>query len=637
MVSIRSLSAILTYVIALCGVIPLFPWLNNAPRLILILGFLSGIWQERRGSWQIKPWMQNSAILPVFLYYAVQFSHSNPVQPVVSLLAIMLAVRLSGEKTIRHSQQIQALSLFCLASSSLFDLSPLFLVYLGLMLLLVAVALVLLTFQDQQGTLLVSRPELRQVLLAGCLMPLLSIPLLLFFFPILPRTQLPLWNFLATPTVRSSGFSDKVETGVQSSAGESRTLAFRAELPRQPRQQLYWRGTVFNRILGQRWIRNEAVPAEEPVFGGQLVQQIIYSEQATSKVLIALDRAASLSLPRLKEFPDGVFEHSGPVGRRLSYTAKSETSGMVATDRSINRAFYLELPEGLSPKVSRLADDIRRSANGDRQRLELLETYFRNGGYRYSLRGLPTGGHALEQFLFEDKQGHCEFFASSFALLLRAAGVPCRLVGGYVGGEYNELGGYYLVTDDLAHVWVEAWIDGSGWLRIDPSSFAVNAGDVWGAAKTRSLLLRLQMAIDYLNYQWNRSVITYDFEQQFEIVRRAGKKWQGFDPAKVLRTLLPYAALMLLACGLWLLARRTSLFHKREDLILRRFLRRIDRDYGIDAEDGQVGLFELAERTGNEKVREFVTIYAGALYCDRRLNDDEYRRLRQIIRGGFEG
>lgn len=634
MVSIRSLSAVLTYVIALCGVIPLFPWLTTAPRLILMLAFLSGIWQDRRGSWQIKPWMQNCAIIPVFLYYAVQFSRSNPIQPVVSLLAIMLAVRLSGEKTVRHSLQIQALSLFCLASSSLFDLSPLFLIYLGLMLLLVAVTLVLLTFQDQQGTLPVSRPELRRILLAGALMPLLSLPLLLFFFPILPRTQMPLWNFLAAPTVRTSGFSDKVEPGVQASVGESKTLAFRAEMLRQPQQRLYWRGAVFNRLQGQRWMRAEAVPGEQPVFGGQLVEQTIYSEPSVSRVLIALDRAASIALPRLKRSPDGVFEHWGAAGKRLSYTVKSEPSGSIAVSRPINRPYYLHLPDTLPQKVTALADDIRRRGTSDRQRLELLETYFRNGGYRYSLRGLPTGERALEQFLFESKQGHCEFFASAFAVLLRAAGVPCRLVGGYVGGEYNQLGGYYLVSEDLAHVWVEVLVE-DGWLRIDPSSFAINAGEVWGGEKSRPLMLRLRLALDYFNYQWNRSVITYDFEQQLEYARRAGKRLQGFDPARVLRVSAPYIGLIVICVSLFFAAQRKFFFRKREELILRRFMRRIEHNYGIDTQAGQIGLFEISERVGNERVKEFVDIYAGSLYRDRRLTDQEYVRLRSILRDGF--
>src|SRR6185369_3467324 len=156
-----------------------------------------------------------------------------------------------------------------------------------------------------------------------------------------------------------------------------------------------------------------------------------------------------------------------------------QPGGLIGQRKSINRQFYLQLPDRLPSRVMSLVSEIVRTGKDDQARVEFLESYFRNGGYRYSTKDLATGDRALEQFLFEKKQGHCEFFASSFALLLRAAGVPCRLVGGYLGGEYNELGGYYLITNDKAHVWVEAFIEGSGWMRIDPSSFAANAGEVW--------------------------------------------------------------------------------------------------------------------------------------------------------------
>ncbi len=219
--------------IGLCGMMPLFPWLTTLPRVILVAGLICGLWQDRRGSWQLKPWMQNVAIIPVFFYYALQFSRANPVQPVISVLAIMLAVRLSGEKTVRHSLQIYALSMFCLASSSLFDLSPVFLVYLGFLLFMVALALVLLTFQNQDPAMTVSMPDLKRILCSGLLMPVLAVPLLLFFFPIMPRTQLPLWHFLTPPPARTTGYSDTVEPGSQSSISESRSLAFRAEMSRQ--------------------------------------------------------------------------------------------------------------------------------------------------------------------------------------------------------------------------------------------------------------------------------------------------------------------------------------------------------------------------------------------------------------------
>jgi transglutaminase-like putative cysteine protease len=634
MASINTLISILSYAIALCGMLPLFPWLENVPRLIVVAGLAAGIWQAVRGPWLLKNWIFNVAIVPVFLYYALQFSRTNPVQPVVSVLAIMLATRLAGPKNTRHYLQISTLSLFCLASSSLFDLSPRFLLYLGLILLLVAVSLVLLTFYDQDSAMSLAHSDLRKVLAAGLLMPLVSLPLLIFFFPLLPRTQLPLWNFLAAPASRTSGFSDQVEPGISSQAGTSRVLAFRAEMQPLAQQQLYWRGTVFNRVEGRRWVR-VAAPSENINYTGRRISQTIYPEPGSSRILLALDAPASLTLQRSRRLPDGVYEYQGSLGKRLVYTAESISTGTQATSTDIKRSFYLTLPDNLPERIQRLADNIQSRGRNDASRLELLEAFFRNNGFRYSKSGLPTGENALEQFVFESKQGHCEFFASSFALTLRAAGVPARLVGGYLGGEYNQMGGYYQVSEEMAHVWVEVYITGQGWLRVDPSSFAENAGSVWSAPRV-SFLSKVRMALDSLYHTWNRAVITYDFERQVDAARKVGARMQTVVVVRMLKVFLPYLAAVIGLVGVGsIVLYRKRIFLSREDRLLRCFYQRVRQDCGVAVERGRVGLFEIAVQTDNPAVREFADIYAGAVYRDRRPTDDEYRRLRKIVKEGF--
>jgi len=215
--------------------------------------------------------------------------------------------------------------------------------------------------------------------------------------------------------------------------------------------------------------------------------------------------------------------------------------------------------------------------------------------------------------------------------LLRAAGVPSRLVGGYLGGEYNEFGGYYLVTDDKAHVWVEAYIEGSGWERIDPSSFAINAGELWTAPTSQGLMQRLSLLLDSINYAWNRTVVSYDFEQQMTIARTVSSRLQGISPEKLFRSFVPYLAGGLLIASLLLAARRASLFRSREQRTLHRFLRTVGREFGMSPLEGGTGLFEIAAASGNGHVSAFVAIYAGAVYHDRRLTDDEYLQLRKIL------
>lgn len=634
--TLNLLIALLSYGIALCGIVPLFPWLEPAPRLILAAGMAAGIWQDLRRPWPLKNWVVNTAIVPVFLFYAVQFSRLNPVQPVVSVLAIMLAARLAGPKNARHYLQMAALSLFCLASSSLFDLGSAFLAWLVLMLMMVAVLLVLVTFYVQDSRMQLTRADLRKVLLSGLLMPLASLPLLLLFFPILPRTQLPLWDIMAASAARTSGLSDQVEPGGSSAVGESRVPVLRVEMPRQPQQQLYWRGTVFNRIEGSRWVRVEP-PFERIVYSRQRIIQTIYPEPGTSRILPAVEAPAALKLYRSRQSSDGVYEYQGRPGSRFTYVAESVSSALLPVAGEIRRAFYLDVPDNQPARIRQLADDIRRRGTSDSARLAQLELYYRNGGFRYSKTGLPTGEHALEQFLFENKQGHCELFAASFALILRSAGVPARLVGGYLGGEYNDLGGYYLVNEAMAHVWVEAFISGRGWVRVDPSAFAENAGTVWGGAPPQSILRKIQQTLDSLNHTWNSAVITYDFERQVSAVRSAGRRLQGIDGKTAFRSAVHYLLIVAGAAGACLaLMYRKRLFPSREERLLRAFYRRVRLDCSLKVERGRVGLFELADLTGNHRVRLFADTYAGAVYRDRKLTDDEYGRLLQIIRNGFK-
>ncbi|MDK9717475.1 MAG: DUF3488 and transglutaminase-like domain-containing protein [Trichlorobacter sp.] len=631
MVTSSRLVTILCFAIAIAGVIPIFAWLELSPRLVFAAGLLIGILQEFKGRWHLKNWQFNLILVPVFIWYTLQYSSSNPIHPVVSVLVIMLAARLAGEKSIRNLMQVNLLALFCLASRSLFDLSPSFLVWLALLLLLVPVSLVLLTFHAQDGALTFTRKEVRRVALSALLMTLLTLPAMAILFPILPRTAFPLWTFLNQPTSGSTGMSDKVEPGAVASMAESAALAFRAEMEQQTTPP-YWRGTVFNTIQNSRWSRNPSVPSETSVPAGKQVSQIIYPEPSASKILIGLDAAAEVALPSVRVSPDAVFDYPRGLGKRVGYKVRSGTGGLLRTSKMINLNFYLRLPAELSPQIRQLAEQIKKTGKTDQERLELAEQHFLNGGYRYSREGLPTGKDAIHQFLFVSKQGHCEFFASSLALLLRTAGVPARLVGGYLGGEYNQIGGYYLVRQDAAHVWVEAYIAGKGWVRTDPSRFATNAGAVWNIKQKLSLAARLRLLADTLDYRWNRSVVSYDFERQVSQLRSAGSKLQTLEQAIKSR----WRWALLVVSGLLLLfLLRTLRLHRfccnQEEQLLRRFRQVLKKRFGETLVTENKGLFEIAIATNDEQVQQFAVIYAAAVYQDRKLVRDEVRQLSKLL------
>ena len=203
-------------------------------------------------------------------------------------------------------------------------------------------------------------------------------------------------------------------------------------------------------------------------------------------------------------------------------------------------------------------------------------------------------------------------------------------------GDYNDLGGYYLVTEDMAHVWVEAFIAGKGWVRIDPSSFALNAGAIWGGGRKPGLLSKLRLTLDSFDHYWNRTIISYDFEQQVHAVRTVSRSLHGMELRKLGKNV--WSALLLLAgmCGVIILYKqRKWLLPSREERLLRMFYLGVERDCNIRVEYGRQGLFELASVCANQGVNDFVQIYAGAVYRDRSLTSDEYHRLKRIVREGF--
>lgn len=628
--------SLLSFAIVLCGLIPLFPWLSLFPRIALASSLAIAIWQEYRSIPPLKNFVLNFAAIPVFVYYAAQFSLTNPVTPVVSILAVMLSIRLIGTKSGRHHLQIHALSLFCLAASSLFDLSPLFLVYLSLLLMLGAVSLVLLTFHAHAPGLQLSRNLLRNIMVAGLLIPLASLPMLAVFFPLLPRTPLPLWNFMGASSAANSGFSDKVEPGRSATIAETFVTAFRAEMPRMNQQQLYWRGTVFNSLEGNRWYRDTKVPFEQSSQIGPLVVQTVYPEPGNSRALFGLDIPVSVDHPRSRQYPDRVYEKIFLSSKRQSYQVKSANAGFLPVGKNPDPAFYLKLPAQTSSRINALGSSFKKSGQNSSVTLEKIIDFFRSGNYRYSMTGLPTGEKALETFLFETRSGNCEFYAASFAILARSAGIPSRMVGGYLGGEYNDLGQYYQVSENMAHVWVEVFIDGKGWVRIDPSGFAMNASSLWGEKKKRDPLLKLRMAIDSFNHAWNRSVITFDFERQAETARAASKSLQNLKAEKVLPAVVPY---LLLSAGavfcIVMFRKRRVLFPSPEKRLLLQFYRKIQKDCGISAEPDKLGIFEISDATGSKSARAFANIYGNAFYHDRKLTKDEENQLRLLLKSGF--
>ncbi len=629
MVRISFLLEILAYTIAFLAYLPLFPYLEAAPRFALPAALLLGPFAGRKG-WRLAGPLPTIVSIIFFLYYAAQFNRENIAGPAVNLLVLLLAIRLVSEKKVRHYLQIFALSLFSLAGSSLFSLDMYFLVYLILLVFLIAAALVILTFHGADENLAFSGRGMKSLLSVAFLIPFGAMPLMCVFFVILPRTQYPLWNFLNVAGSRVAGFSEKVQPGATASVGEAKRPVFRASCIRLSPEQLYWRGTVLNTPTGNAWVREEPPSGETGRIAKKgNVHQTIYPEPARSGYFFALNVPSRIYGIRTSLSGDFVAKSPSAAARRVKYDAVSVSSDTIATKTGIDRAFYLKLPRALPPRFVAVARNIAQSGKNDLEKLELLRKFFISSKLSYATSGLPVSADPLDEFMFNTKRGNCEFFASSFALLLRMAGVPSRLVGGYFGGAYNDLGGYYLVTEEMAHVWVEAYLDGRGWVMVDPSTLAANFGKARDE-RDEGLGFRLRMFLDSCDYYWNMTVIAYDLEKQIQLAGKIDFRMRriAFPPHPGRTLFLAGTALLVLV----LTAMAVKLGRlSREEKILRKFLRKVKRKYHIEILPS-TGLHEMAASGNDPRVDEFVAIYSRAVYGDRRLNDAEYRRLCHLLR-----
>ncbi|MEJ2699995.1 MAG: DUF3488 and transglutaminase-like domain-containing protein, partial [Desulfuromonadales bacterium] len=512
-------------------------------------------------------------------FYASEAGRDNLVAPAVNVLALLLAVRLLTEKTGRNYLQIFALALFALAGSSLLSLSPVFFLYLVLLVVAVTIGLVLLTFHAADPRMALDRRQLKQVLATALVLPAASLLLMVFFFFILPRTSRPLWNFLNPGPVARSGVGDEVRPGAFAGITASREVAFRAGCEKLDPSQLYWRGVVLRALKGDAWVAGDVPDGEESrAVGGRPVQQTIW----------------------------GILQPRGKM----------------------DRDFYLRVPPDLTARVRAVAGRLDARGRSAEEKIALLEDFFRAQQLTFASDDLPGAGHTIDRFLFVKKRGYCEYFASSFAVLLRLAGVPARLVGGYYGGEYNELGGYYLVTEADAHVWVEA-LAGGRWERVDPSRLAANADRSPALARSRGLGA-FSRFLDAADYFWNRAVIAYDFHSQLQALRQADSHLRGLSGAFSWKKLFLWGLLLAGAAGLAGTLRRPR--HSREERLVQRYLRRVEKRYGPESVRAPVGLQELAERLDDPRCREFAEVYGRALYRDRKPDRQELRRLRELVR-----
>ncbi len=631
MVRIKSLLDLLAGLVALISLGPVLAYLDRGLLSAALLAIPAGFWCDRRDRYPLPTWLGTLCALCGMAFYAAQVTRAEVALPVVHAMVVLMTVRLLTPKAGRDYLQIFVLALFLLAGSSLIHLEIGFAVYLVLLVFGVTLGLVILTVYATDRNLTMTRPDLAKLIKIGLVLPAFSLLLMLVFFVVLPRTSRPLWNFLNPSTKGVVGLAEAVQPGSFSQISTNRALAFRAEGPELAPEDRYWRALVLNQSQGGRWVR-QPPPREgaHRIEGPAPVIFMIYPEPRTDRYLVTLDRPTLAAGVRHEQSVDQMFVARSALDHRFRFEVHASPGARLQVRGQLDRNFYLQLPAEMSPRMRQIATEIRDKSADSAVRIDALAAFFRGQQLSYAQDDLPTGPGAIDVFLFDRKRGYCEFFASAYVTLARLAGIPARLVGGYYGGDYNPLGGYYLVTEDSAHVWAEILTGDNRWQRVDPSLWAINAAATLGE-RDRSRLSALRQLADNLNYQWVQAVVVFDLAQQMSLLREAGDSLRNLRTLRVPDGGWQVGAVILVVgvvVGVAVSWRRKS----KEVRLLEELRTRVRKRYGQDACLPGVGLAEIGEQLDNAECRQFARIYYGAVFRDRVLTTQEFLQLKQLLK-----
>ncbi|MBM4374932.1 MAG: DUF3488 domain-containing protein [Deltaproteobacteria bacterium] len=512
----------------------------------------------------------------------------------------------------------------------------------------------------------------RQFIAVTCI---LSLPILVFtaaLFVIFPRVGLSLLLLQKPRGDRMIGFSGTVNLGQIGTLRSDPTIALRVAIPELPspppaRRMMYLRGTALDEYDGRTW--SQSTKSNRPLASAGEVVPIsgtpapnerpwrIELEPFEPPVLFVMPTTKAIELtksgsvtpglvPQLMAGPEGELRYQAPSDRIVRYEIYPSERGTpnFTRLRPADRGRYLALPAELPARVGALAREWVGDAGDDLERLRRLEERLRRD-FRYDLAS-PSGDaeQPLDHFLFESKRGHCEYFSTALAVMLRTLEIPSRNVTGFVGGTFNKYGQFYAVRQGDAHSWVEAYVDGRGWLTYDPTppGSAEPQSDVDGALAT------LRDFFEAVSQRWNYHVLGYDLAQQvslFDTMSMRDSSMMRALSSNRRRAAFAFVGFALVGGGLfWLYRKRRpgsprapSSRATRDALVAARLYQRLERAMmvaGIRRLESvpplrhALGLTERGHPLGDE-VRALTERYLAARFGEAPLSEDEQRDFTQ--------
>ncbi|HYY14166.1 MAG TPA: DUF3488 and transglutaminase-like domain-containing protein [Chthoniobacterales bacterium] len=519
---------------------PLFnalaPWVPS----LLLLTVTAKFWMEPRG-YHLR-FASLKLMLATLALVAIYFSYGaiQGLEPGVSLVAVLVALKILEAHTAREFHFMVMLGLvLCLCGFFLVqDLAPSVCLLFAFMLLLAA----LVQFHRRASGRAIWPPVGTACTLIGQAFPLI---LLLFLF--FPRVTTG-FRLAAPGSTGATGLSDRLSPGSIASLANSTAVAFRAEFPDgkvPPRDALYWRGLVMSQCDGMQW-RAPSWPATrsrttQTPSSADSIRQWITIEPHREHWMFALDYPGNAP-PGAMLAPGDYLWSWQPITKPRRYEVSSFPEPRRNELRPREQKLLLEVPVTISPAVHDLAQSWAAADRDPRAVVDRALEFFRTQGFRYSFSPGEYKNNDLEEFVFRRRVGFCEHYAGSFATLMRLAGVPARVVVGYLGGEWNTMGDFFLVRQSDTHAWCEVWLPDSGWTRVDPTAvvapervslglraFLDQSAQLRGArpAFTRAfaqqpVFMKIRAGWQWLNYAWDTRVLSFDADAQQALANSIG-------------------------------------------------------------------------------------------------------------------